>query len=164
MRVLDGNGLNGRQHRLQVTRQSTAAPLPGKALVVFDPQRETIEAMVPCQDGHAQERRLLGQIGPLVGAGQVWLADRNFCTEGFFNDLAQRGAYSLQLHSSAIAQTAHQPKSPRPKTKNGATSDVDLLLRPLKVLTQARIIRSGCIPVSFKLHRAESVFTIQTAN
>ncbi len=29
-------------------------------------------------------------------------------------------------HSSAIAQTAHQPKSPRPKTKNGATSEVDL--------------------------------------
>ena len=48
-----------------------------------------------CEDGHAQERRLLGQIGPLVGAGQVWLADRNFCTEGFFNDLSERGAYSL---------------------------------------------------------------------
>ena len=29
-------------------------------------------------------------------------------------------------HSSAIAQAAHHPKSPRPKTKHGATSDVDL--------------------------------------
>jgi len=29
-------------------------------------------------------------------------------------------------HSSVLAQTSHQPKSPRPKTKNGATSDVDL--------------------------------------
>jgi hypothetical protein len=36
-----------------------------------------------------------GQIGPLVEAGQVWLADRNFCTEGFFNDLSDRGANSL---------------------------------------------------------------------
>lgn len=87
--------LDGRQHRLKVTRQSTAAPLPGKALVVFDPQRETMQAMVPCEDGHAQERRLLGQIGTLVEAGQVWLADRNFCTEGFLNDLSERGAYSL---------------------------------------------------------------------
>lgn len=95
VRVLDGNCLNGRQHRLKVTRQSTAAPLPGKALVVFDPQRETMQAMVPCEDGHAQERRLLGQIGQLVEAGQVWLADRNFCTEGFLNDLSERGAYSL---------------------------------------------------------------------
>ncbi len=92
VRVLDGNCLNGRQHRLQVTRASTAAPLPGKALVVFDPQRETIEAMVPCEDGHAQKRSLLG---PLVGAGQMWLADRNFCTEGFLGELADRGAYSL---------------------------------------------------------------------
>ena len=95
VRVLDGNCLEGRQHRLQVTRASTAAPLPGKALVVFDPQRETIEAMVPCEDGHTQERKLLGQVGPLVGAGQVWLADRNFCTEGFLGELEDRGAYSL---------------------------------------------------------------------
>ena len=95
VRVLDGNCLDGRQHRLAVTRESTAAPLPGKALVVFDPQRETIEAMVPCEDGHTQERKLLGQVGPLVGAGQVWLADRNFCTEGFLGELEDRGAYSL---------------------------------------------------------------------
>ncbi len=95
VRVLDGNCLDGRQHRLAVTRESTAAPLPGKALVVFDPQRETIEAMVPCEDGHTQERKLLGQVGPLVGAGQVWLADRNFCTEGFLSELEDRGAYSL---------------------------------------------------------------------
>lgn len=95
VRVLDGNCLDGRQHRLAVTRESTAAPLPGKALVVFDPQRETIEAMVPCEDGYTQERKLLRQVGPLVGAGQVWLADRNFCTEGFLGELEDRGAYSL---------------------------------------------------------------------
>jgi len=95
VRVLDGNCLDGRQHRLQVTRESSAAPLPGKALVVFDPQRETIEAMVPCEDGHAQERALLGQVGPLVDAGQVWVADRNFCTEAFLSELDDRGAYSL---------------------------------------------------------------------
>jgi hypothetical protein len=69
--------------------------LPGKALVVFDPQRETIEAMVPCEDGHAQERALLGQVGPLVGTGQVWVADRNFCTEAFLAEIEDRGAYSL---------------------------------------------------------------------
>ena len=83
------------QHRLAFTRESTAAPLPGKALVVFDPQRETIEAMVPREDGHTQEPELLGQVGPLVGAGLVGLADRNFCTEGFLGELEDRGAYSL---------------------------------------------------------------------
>ena len=95
VRVLDGNCLDGRQHRLRVTRASSAAPLPGKALVVFDPQVQTIAAMLPCEDGHAQERSLLGQVGPLIEPGQVWLADRNFCTEAFLGDIADRGAYSL---------------------------------------------------------------------
>lgn len=71
LRVLDGNCLDARQHRLAPTRGSTAAPLPGKALVVFDPQLQAIQAMVPCEDGHAQERSLLGQVAPLIGAGQV---------------------------------------------------------------------------------------------
>ena len=95
LRVLDGNCLDGRQHRLAPTRASSAAPLPGKALVVFDPQAQTIEAMLPCEDGHAQERSLLGQVAPLVQAGQLWLADRNFCTEAFLGEIADRGAHSL---------------------------------------------------------------------
>ena len=95
VRVLDGNCLDGRQHRLQVTRASTAALLPGKALVVFDPERETIEVMVPCENGHMQKRKLLEPVGPLVGASQVWLADNNFCAEDFLGELEDRGAYPL---------------------------------------------------------------------
>ena len=37
-----------------------------------------------------------------------------------------------------------------------------LLLRPLKVLTQAWFIRSGCTPKNFKLHGAESVGNVCT--
>ncbi|MCK7580612.1 MAG: hypothetical protein MZV65_36520 [Chromatiales bacterium] len=37
VKILDGNALAGREHRLAETRGQTAAPLPGKALVVFDP-------------------------------------------------------------------------------------------------------------------------------
>jgi hypothetical protein len=95
VRMLDGNCLDGRQHRLQVTRSSTAAPLPGKALAVFDPASETITTLVPCEDGHAQERALLHQVLPQVGAGEVWVADRNFCTTAFLEGLAERGAQSL---------------------------------------------------------------------
>ncbi|MGB5065136.1 MAG: hypothetical protein WBQ37_15475 [Candidatus Competibacter sp.] len=32
VKILDGNGLAGREHRLAETRSQTAAPLPGKAL------------------------------------------------------------------------------------------------------------------------------------
>jgi hypothetical protein len=95
VRMLDGNCLDGRQHRLQATRASTAAPLPGKALAVFDPATETITTLVPCEDGHTQERALLKQVLPQVSAGEVWVADRNFCTTGFLQGLAERGAQSL---------------------------------------------------------------------
>ena len=37
VKVLDGTCLEASEHRLQETRDSTAGPLPGKALVVFDP-------------------------------------------------------------------------------------------------------------------------------
>lgn len=118
VRVLDGNCLDGRQHRLEVTRGSTAAPLPGKALAVFDPQQECIEAMVPCEDGHAQERALLGQVGALVKPRQVRIADRNFCTEAFLSELTDRGAYSLirehgLLRSKPLGAMREQP-SDRP--------------------------------------------------
>ena len=37
LRVVDGNCLAGREHRLEETRQRRAAPLPGKTLAVLDP-------------------------------------------------------------------------------------------------------------------------------
>lgn len=95
VKVLDGNCLDGRQHRLQVTRGSTAAPLPGKALVVFEPALEAITTLVPCEDGHTQERALLHQVLPHVGSGELWVADRNFCTLAFLGALTDRGAHAL---------------------------------------------------------------------
>lgn len=95
LHVLDGNGLHARQHRLVPTRCSTAALLPGKTLVVFDPQVQTIEAMMPYRNGFAQEHSLLGRVASLVGVDQVWLAARDICAEAFLGEVAKRGAYSL---------------------------------------------------------------------
>ncbi len=35
IKILDGNALGAREHRLEVTRGSTAAPLPGQSLSMF---------------------------------------------------------------------------------------------------------------------------------
>ena len=59
VKVLDGNWLDGREHRLQETRSQTAAPLPGKALVVFDPALDVITDFIPSEDAYTQERALL---------------------------------------------------------------------------------------------------------
>jgi hypothetical protein len=45
VKVLDGNALAGREHRLVETRGPSAAPLPGKALAVFDPALEVVTAL-----------------------------------------------------------------------------------------------------------------------
>ena len=43
-------------------REVGSAPLPGKSLVVLDPVRRLAVDVFPCEDGHAQERRLFEQV------------------------------------------------------------------------------------------------------
>jgi IS4 transposase len=95
VKVLDGNHLEGRQHRLKETRDHTAAPLPGQALVVFDPQHEVMATLFPEADAYTQERALLGRVLETVQAGELWIADRNFCTKRWLWELHQRQAMGL---------------------------------------------------------------------
>jgi hypothetical protein len=100
IRILDGNCLEASEKRLRVHRGEGAAPLPGKSLVVLDPQRRLLADVFPCEDGHAQERSLLHAVLATVRAGELWIADRNFCTCGFLRGIHEQGAYGLlRLHS-----------------------------------------------------------------
>jgi hypothetical protein len=91
-RILDGNHLGKTHHRLGVLRGTAAGALPGQALVLLDPQRMLIEDVIPCEDGHAQERSLLDQVLPVIERGDLVIDDRNFCTLGFLFGLKQRKA------------------------------------------------------------------------
>jgi hypothetical protein len=82
IKILDGNHLAGTQHRLKELRTVGAGALPGKALVVLDPQAMLVTDVFCCEDGHAQERSLLDQVLETIRPGGVWIADRNFCTTG----------------------------------------------------------------------------------
>jgi IS4 transposase len=95
VKILDGNALAGREHRLAETRGQTAAPLPGKALAVFDPALDLIVDRVPSPDAYAQERALLPAVLAQVQPGELWIADRNFCTRGWRWGLHARGAVGL---------------------------------------------------------------------
>jgi hypothetical protein len=104
VRILDGNHLAASQHRLQELRPLRAGPLPGLALVVYDPQWGLVTDVFPCEDGHAQERALLGEVLPRVQPRDVWVADRNFCTTDFLFGIAVRhGFFVIRQH----AQTLH---------------------------------------------------------
>jgi hypothetical protein len=103
VRILDGNHWAATQHRLKELRGLRAGPLPGQALAAYDPQWGLVTHVLPCEDGHAQERALLGQVLPLVGPQDAWAADRNFCTTDFLFGVAQRqGFFVIGQHAQTL--------------------------------------------------------------
>ena len=82
LNVLDGNCLASTEHRLNELRDVAAGALSGKSLVVYEPELGIPTDVFPCEDGHAQERSLFGDVLETVQAGEAWMADRNMCTRG----------------------------------------------------------------------------------
>ncbi|MEA3640778.1 MAG: transposase [Lamprobacter sp.] len=100
---LDGNCIAASERRLKPLRDSAAAPLPGKALVVFDDARGLLSDVFPCADGHAQERSLLGEVAETVQANDLWIADRNFCVTAFMAAIARRQAAFVIRHHTGLS-------------------------------------------------------------
>jgi Transposase DDE domain len=92
-KLLDGNCIEASHHRLKVLRDTKAGALPGKSLVVFDPQLELAIDVFPCEDGHAQERSLLDKVLLTVMHKDLWVADRNFCTQDFLFGIREQGGF-----------------------------------------------------------------------
>ena len=105
VRVLDGNHLAATERRLEVLRGSKAGPLPGFGLVVLDPQLRLLTHVIPCEDGHQQERAQTEQILALVESGDCWIADRNFCTRAIlFGIRAREGSFLIRHHAGLEGQ------------------------------------------------------------
>lgn len=82
-RILDGNHLARTEHRLAPLRTIGGGPLPGLALVVYDAERGLVDRTYLCEDGHTQERKVVIELLGEMGAGELWIADRNFATAVF---------------------------------------------------------------------------------
>lgn len=101
VRILDGNALAATEHRLAVLHSVGSAPLPGKSLVVLDPELRLAVDLFPCEDGHAQERRLFPLVLSRIRPHQLWIADRNMCTLDFLMGIAQRqSAFIIREHQN----------------------------------------------------------------
>lgn len=101
--IVDGNHLPGSEHRLGPLRTTRAGALPGHSLVVLDPELMLVADIIPCEDGHAQERSLSGEILERVRPGELWIADRNFCTTTLLFGIAQREAsFVIRQHAAAL--------------------------------------------------------------
>jgi hypothetical protein len=102
VKIIDGNKFSGTEHRLKGTREHQASPLPGQALAILDPQYRMFIDIIPCEDGHAQERSLFPQLEPLIEEDDLWIADRNFATLDLMFMMANKGACFLMRQHGAF--------------------------------------------------------------
>ena len=99
VKILDGNHLAATERRIKELRGTLDAPLPGQSLAILDPELMLVRDVFLCQDGHAQERSMLGEVLSAVAAGDLWLADRNFCTFDFMRGIeGKQAAYIIRQH------------------------------------------------------------------
>lgn len=119
IKVLDGNCIEATEHRLEVLRETKAGALPGKSLVVYDPALEMAIDVFPCEDGHAQERALLGQVLATVKPGDVWIKDRNFCVRDFLCGIEDGKAYFISRQHQGLSWEAVSPQRYAGQTETG---------------------------------------------
>jgi len=99
LKQLDGNYLAGTDRRLGELRGHGAAALPGLALVVRDDRTGLLVDLIACEGAYAQERSLVGRVLECVGAGELWVADRNFAVDALFAGIAVRESfYVIRYH------------------------------------------------------------------
>jgi DDE family transposase len=107
VRIVDGSPLASTEHRIEETRELRGGLLPGQALMILDPQRNLIVDMIPCEDGHAQERSLFVELVEPFAPGQLWIADRNFCTRLVIHEAAvQKACFLVRQHAGLRVQEA----------------------------------------------------------
>jgi hypothetical protein len=129
MKILDGNHLTRTQRRLKPLRNVAAGPLPGQTLVVLEPAFGLVTDVVCGEDGHAQERSLVGPILEAVRAGELWVADRNFCTTGILCGIASRGgSFAIRQHASTLSWERETVPRPMDRCETGELSEQELWL------------------------------------
>ena len=142
IKIIDGNPLAGTQRRLKETRGQSAAPLPGLSLVVLDPQLMLAVDVLPCEDGHAQERTLLGPLLERLEEHDLAIADRNFCTTDFLTGLAIGQASFVIRRHAKLPLEARGEWDVEVETPTGWVSERPVtLMRDGVELLQLRCIR-----------------------
>jgi hypothetical protein len=152
-KIVDGTCIDATEHRLRPLRAEAAAPLPGKVLAVYEPALGLITDLVPCEDGHAQERRLFGELladpdalsEPLSEplAGELWIADRNFCTRGFLFGLAERGAtFLIRQHANLPWEALEAEKRIERERPGEQPDERPVYEQPIRLAFEGRTLRA----------------------
>jgi hypothetical protein len=119
IRIVDGSCLASTEHRLKPTREIKAAPLPGKAIVVFDPNWKLVLDILCEEDGYTQERALLPLLLSKIKPRELWIADRNFCTAEFLTSIDYQKAFFLIREHKSLPYKPLSELKPTGEIKTG---------------------------------------------
>jgi hypothetical protein len=141
-RIVDGNKIAASDRRLKVLREQNAAPLPGFALVVFEPAWNLITHTILCRDGHAQERSLFPRLVQLAEPDDLWIEDRNFCCWNFLHGIISRKAFVLvRQHAGSIRWIATSEPESCGVTETGAVWEQKGYVEDVETLAQIPLRR-----------------------
>ena len=174
VKIVDGNHLRRTDRRIGELRELNAAPLPGHAAVVLDPQLMLVTDVFPCEDGHAQERTLLPEILRTVERGDVWIEDRNFCTTGFLFGIAkQRAYYIIRQHAGNLRWDLQGRQKRVGETETGVVYEQNMRIYDeegnVRVIRRITVklydeTRDGDTEIHILTNLPKKVGTIQIAN
>jgi IS4 transposase len=120
MRVLDGNHLPASERRLAPLRGFRGAALPGQSLVVYDPDNGLVTDLVACEDAHASERVVVEPLLASAQPGELWIADRHFCTRTVLQAWQTAGAsFIVREHGRHPCLVGHGAWHGRGRTETG---------------------------------------------
>jgi hypothetical protein len=112
VKIIDGNCIEASERRLKVLRDVQGGALPGTSLVVYEPAHGLVRDVFPCEDGHAQERSMLGLVLATVQADDLWIQDRNFCPCAFLCEIDRWGAgFITRQHEGLPCEMVNVPHS-----------------------------------------------------
>jgi IS4 transposase len=102
-RIVDGNQFAATEHRIKELRTIASGPLPGKALVVYDADWGIISDVYCSADSYTQERQMVLDLLGEVQAGELWIADRNFCTAATVWQIeTSRACFIIRRHATNV--------------------------------------------------------------
>jgi hypothetical protein len=120
VRIVDGNCLAPSEKRLKPLREVRSAALPGRSLVVYDPDRCLVTDVLPSEDGHAGERTLMAALVVTARPGELWIGDRAFCTYNIMTAWQeQRAAFIVRQHGANASLTPLSPLQAQGVTASG---------------------------------------------
>ena len=93
IKVVDGTMPDGSEHRLGVLRELAAAGLPAQAVVIYDLRTGVCDRVAVDEDAYASEKVLAEALLQEAVAGEIYVADRGFCTCRLMGQLIERDAF-----------------------------------------------------------------------